>query len=769
MTFRFTFLSIICFLIVNSSQAVEPKPLKDYLEFSKQSAEWTWEHKDSIIDSWRENFDPDYVWGYFAPPKLIEMTRINAALFSIENDDKYAQRAKEILLTYRNFRDEYPEKAAAQRPDYESGVPPLPDFFNLMLYIRAYDMMKDKGIFDKAEKKIIEETVAASLDYQMRIQEWGPTNRAILRAECFAWALRAFPDHPKATKWKIYEQAAGGDNWGNWQIEDAAHYHAVWLYSMTGYAEANDRLEELFQLPEMHYYDDYFLNLMCPAGMIPDFGDSYWMSYWYRFLAFFETAANQYDDPELKWAASVIADTFFDTTDVNETQIACTLLDCYRLGSDEIQPRKPDNLSTEVMGDLVGKKVVFRDGWDANSTYMLLNYRDEGDGGMLFRNYLRDTYPTEEEKMVHGHADENSIAMLMYGGSILLHDGGYREYMPSGPYGAYRADYFHNRMCVRPEKIWMGQEKDGHRYSPPDNPEIPGQKVLEFLHNSGACQPVRTQKTDFMTFDEFDYSRTRLIHERFGYQWDRAVIYVKETDMFIVFDIVKANERGYLTACNLWHTRGILAQGEHWYDTRYDSLGSIGLQTDNNLLIYFPKTHFRLESVEDENRFWQKEKLISQYTGQHFELGRYIGFVTVLAPHSRGIDPKEIVQNISYFGTKDDDKGMAVEIKHNDKVIKLGVKCELRMDIVRDYRRPKYTYEAGKMQFGKLETNGDLFFTVTSGNKMAYTIINFSKAYFDGKELFVQKEANFGLSFDGKPDRSGRSKVRFWQGEIEIE
>ena len=70
-----------------------------------------------------------------------------------------------------------------------------------------------------------------------------------------------------------------------------------------------------------------------------------------------------------------------------------------------------------------------------------------------FRDYLRDSIPVEEEKMTHGHADENSIVLLMSGGSVLLRDGGYRDYMPSGPFGAYRQDYFHNRLVVRPEKI----------------------------------------------------------------------------------------------------------------------------------------------------------------------------------------------------------------------------------------------------------------------------------------------------------------------------
>ena len=84
---------------------------------------------------------------------------------------------------------------------------------------------------------------------------------------------------------------------------------------------------------------------------------------------------------------------------------------------------------------------------------------------MNFRDYLRDSLPVEEEKMTHGHADENSIVSLMSGGSILLRDGGYRDYMPSGPFGAYRQDYFHNRLVIRPEKIFMGQSKGDLRYA----------------------------------------------------------------------------------------------------------------------------------------------------------------------------------------------------------------------------------------------------------------------------------------------------------------
>ncbi len=95
---------------------------------------------------------------------------------------------------------------------------------------------------------------------------------------------------------------------GNWEIEDASLYNGVWLYALMGYADTRDEFSELFRTPEIYYYyAQYFLNLMAPKGMVADFGDANWNSNWRHFLVFFEAAARQYGDPQLKWAASVVA------------------------------------------------------------------------------------------------------------------------------------------------------------------------------------------------------------------------------------------------------------------------------------------------------------------------------------------------------------------------------------------------------------------------------------------------------------------------------
>ncbi len=247
---------------------------------------------------------------------------------------------------------------------------------------------KDKSNqLDEAEREKTEGDIARSIEYLLRSQEWGTMNRAALRAESLAWAVRALPSHPRARTWEMQRRALGDDNWGNWQIEDATFYDGVWLYSLLGYADALGKREELLKTPEMTYYAHYYLHLMSPAGMIPDFGDASWESNWAHFLVFFEAAAAVLKDPQRKWAAATISRNFIDFKDPSNVGLGYILLDCARWGSDSLAARPPTTLSEEVMEDVQGKKIVFRNGWQPTSTYLLLNYRDEGDGGLNFRDY----------------------------------------------------------------------------------------------------------------------------------------------------------------------------------------------------------------------------------------------------------------------------------------------------------------------------------------------------------------------------------------------
>jgi len=103
-----------------------------------------------------------------------------------------------------------------------------------------------------------------------------------------------------------------------------------------------------------------------------------------------------------------------------------------------------------------------------------------------------------------------------------------------------------------------------------------------------------------------------------------------------------------------------------------------------------------------------------------------------------------------------------------DKKVIVGVKNDLRMDMARDWRRPKYTYESGKMSFGDIETNGDFVFALIKGMKLKYTIVNLTKAFYKDKVLVEAKPGFFGLAFDGSPETTGVGKLRYWRDEVEI-
>ncbi len=738
-----------------------------YLEYARRAADYTWAHQGEILARWKQGFDAESPFGYRPPGELLEMARIYAALYEKEKTPAHAERAKAILLQYGDHRAQYPEWAARARPDYGNGVPALPDFFTVMRYVRTFDTLHRLGVLAPDEVSRVEKVIAHSIEYLMQTAEWGAMNRAMLRAESLAWAVRALPRHPRAAVWQTERDALGNDNWGHWEIEDATIYHGVWLYALLGYADALDRIDDLFRTPQVFYYAQYFLNLMSPAGFVPDFGDAHWGSNWQHFLVFFEAAATRLSDPRMKWAAQAIAGRFVDFEHPTSSGLGCFLLDAYRWARDDVPAQAPASRSAEVMDDVQGKKIVFRDGWTPRSTYMLLTYRDEGDGGLNFRDYLRDTIPVEEEKMTHGHADENSIALLMSGGSVLLHDGGYRDYMPSGPFGAYRQDYFHNRLCIRPEKIFMGQSKGEGRYSTKD--AVAGQAVLEFLRDAGSYRPVQTRKVDFLALPEFAYSRTRLIDPGWGYDWDRVIVHVDDPNLFVVFDVFKARSEEFFTLANLWHTRKIYAQGDHWYDTGYDAIGQAQLPGHDRLLVLFPATQFRLESVEPQRRHGQDELTISQTTGHHFELAETEAFVTVLVPHDGGQAAADLATRIQVVDAKPSRGGTAVRIQAGGRSVLVGVKRDLRMDMARDWRRPRYLYEQGRVAYGAFQTDGDLLFAVEDGGSLHYTCVNMTRLDRGDRTLFQAGFSYYGLAFDGSSETKGIGKVRYWRDTVKLD
>ena len=728
---------------------------RGYLEQIKAGLKTWLEIYDAQIERWRKSIDLNDFFGYQPPSLPIHCAVTEAFLYSLEKNKAYAERARERLISYRQFTKAYPEDYKYTHPEYENGLPPINSIFLILPYLQAYLWIKDSGVLSPGDHKAIESTVADSLSALFRFPEWGAHNRAAYRAAGLAAASLAFPNNPEASNWAQMARVLASDSIGNWSIEDSSSYHLMWLFAMIWYIDLTGR-SDFFNHVTTRYYFDYFVSLLTPAGWIPDFGDSNWGSNWTCYIACMERGAKEYQDPKMRYAACKVYDRMIERN--GKSKILGSpydLIAAYLWMDENIAPEKPTFRSQEVLDDLVGKKIIFRSGWEDDSTFLLLNYKPETDYGYTPREYLKNTIPVEAEKAHHGHADENSICLLMHNETVLLHDSGYRERIPNGK---YRADIYHNRIVARKG---LPERKDS---------------ILDFLRDSGKYKPVETQKIDFITFREVDMSRTRVIDRNMGYQWDRVLIYLKRSDNFIIIDGIEILPEGDpektrpLTFSNLFYTRKILSRGEGYFDTWIDQIRGYRNPDRSALLICFPQ-HGEggfWEGTDTTRRYYQKEKLIHQTVSKELKAGDMIAFVTVLIPHLKGADVKALVKNINVPEVSHYPRAIAVEIKKDDQKITLCVKLDLRMEILKENIRPRYNWESGAVRYGFVQTDAHFAYLKEGQKKLDYAFTEGTKIIYRGKEVFAAKEYGFPGQPDGEPMRKGVPKWRAWEGSMRI-
>lgn len=698
---------------------------------------------DETIENWRQSIDANNFFGYNPPATPIHCAEAEAFLFQLEGDIDYARRARERLVTYRQFTEDFPAVPSEQRPEYADGLPPITNFFMHPHYVRAYEWIKSSGVLSVEDHHIIEQTVADSLDVLFRFPEWGAHNRAMLRAAGLAMAVRAFPQNPSAGDWAQMGRVMAQDTIGSWSIEDASLYHAVWMHALLLYADATDD-PGIFRHVTTRYYFDYFLALLTPSDAIADFGDADWRSNWHYYIACFERAAREYQDPRYRYAACRIYNRFWNEAGQQDRFGTFPLfLDACRWVDEQVEPEAPTTGSQEVLEDLAGKKVVFRTGWDDDATFLLLNYKPETGHGYTPREYLKHTICVEAEKAHHGHSDENAVSLLMSKGSILLHDGGYREELPNGK---YRADFYHNRIVVR-------------RGIPHDRDHL-----LGFLEDGGVHKPTETEKIDFITFSDVEMSRTRVTDRNVGYQWDRTVVHLKREGMFVLFDGVSFLLDGQFTLSNLFYTRDILREGPGYYDTRIDEIRGYPNPGEQALLVWFAQTVDRWEGTDTTRRHYQDETLIHQTLSATYRRGDMVSFCTVLMPHGSQDDVEQLARMCRVPSVDRMPGATGLEIQTDDGLITIGLKLDLTREILMENIRPRYNYESGRTAYGAVETDARFVYCRAHGETLDYAFTEGVKLRYRDEDVFAGEPCGFPLQFSGPETQTGVPKWRAWEG-----
>jgi hypothetical protein len=731
----------------------------DVLEYLKKTLDHALGEKETMIEDWKKQFaDVEEtenmleLLGYRPPDFLVSIAAISSYLFEKTDEIKYAEITRDIVVSLGSFRDFFPERFR-DRVEYESGVPVVNWFRTLPKYIECYERTKKAGIYSKDDVAKIAESVASSVDILFAFPEWSAMNRAMLRAESLMAAAVAFPDHENAKKWRKMAEILASDSIEQWEIEDAQIYHPVWLRPYVNYLDLTGRTE-VFNSPLMKFYFDYFVSLITPNRTIPEFGDGIWKVALDEYYLMLERGAKEYQSGEMKWAANEIFANMSGSMENSVYKIdGKSLFEQPHIGfanllvarepyvDPNVEPVVPHYGSGDALDEIISKKIVFRSDWSKDATYLMLNYKDEGYYSIMQKNYLKHILAVEEEKMHHGHSDENSICLFMKNGTILLADGNYREIAPSGEYGAFRADIFHNRVVVRNVKKSLNQP------------------YFAIFRNSGAYNDkVRTTKMDFQSFKEIEYSRTRLEDDKLNYRWDRILTRHKTDDYFIMVDALKFFTSDYYTIANILHTRQIIDQGENWFVTRIDQLmGEIPIDGELDLLVIFPQDKFT--NTQKEWRDKQEEIALFQGVSQYYDAGKVESFVTILYPIKRGDDPARYVERFTL--PRNDSKGTAVEMKHGDRHNLYGFKLDLDMDLLKEDVRPRYNYESGKLSYADVETDADVFFLDITADGPYFSATHLVKFVYKDQVLFDTPESQF-FQVWGKSDRKGRAKWRRW-------
>ena len=690
----------------------------DYLAYITKAAKKGRETYQKSIDTWRENFDADYMFGYSSPGIISSQIHMEAVLYQLTGKSEHAGFIKEGLTLPMELAKIFPEEIRKQRKEYYRGVPLMEPLFQLHAYMNAYLAIKDTGLLDEDDIMTVRQSVIQSVTPLIFCPEWGAHNRSMLRACALVQAAYVVGDNEETMEWVKLADYLAEESMGRWSLEDASHYIPLWLFACIMYAKWRGIEDRYYARPQTRYYFDYITHLITPEGQIPGFGDAWFHSDWQIWVACLEMGATRYRSGEMKAAAEKIYEFGMRKTgDVFSPGIGNYMAYAYKWSDDDVEKAGIGYGSEEVLDEVIGKKITFRD----DKAYLLYNYRDEGMYGFIPRQYLRTSIPVKAEKMHHGHGDENSIAHFEIDGNILLHESGYRERLPNGK---YRADLYHNKLVFR---------QGGADFS---------QGNFNALHDDGYYKHVRTEKIHFQVYDHVDYLRTRNHYEPLDLTWDRCVARIKEDNTIIVVDWVESKPEQKVTIGNVWHSQHAVDAGGNAFDTYIDDI----MRGQKDKAPYINRKELALlvefigggtaASTDGIMRNHGDAVMVSECRTVSFDKGGREVFITVLTPHDRKTGADDISGRVKVTVTDEEKGTLALSYAGGSEML-LTFKLDLGLGIhhYEEDRAPAYDWEAGKIAYGDIVTDADFTYLAFRGDEISYGMLNGCRIYYGDREI----------------------------------
>ncbi len=661
---------------------------------------------------------------------------------------RYMERAKRYVLdvydvyhTLKTYQEA--ERIALRNADF----PTLGWMFEPEPYISTYNEIKDIADFTDEETAYVETVVELAMRPIERMPEYGPMNRSMLRALNLAAAGSSFPEHEEAAKWLKMGRHIFADSLNKWSMEDSGAYQGIWLYSFIAYNEyvPTVRTEENYVVK---HYADLWARLVTPLGFIPDYGDWDLAEDWVHIAAVMEKCATLYHSAELKYAVNR-----FTEAQVGHAsglaggieRFLRQLVSAHDWSNDDLAERQPPPHSQEACDDTIGKKCVFRNGWDRASSYLLLNYRDEPETNEIYRKNLTLTIPVKAEKTHHGHSDENALCMLVAQERILLAESGYRK--GSERDCTYRSDYYHNKLIVRKGVTKM--------YSFFDH-------IIDF----GEYNPVRTERIYFYRFDEVDCSRTRLYDTRNAAVCDRIVYYLKKEGCFIVNDVVLPQEDGSYTVGPVYHAQDIKPAGSSSYVLSQTEISrgqelTYTQPDDVKLYLHFPMNEYDVE-LQAIDRAYRNQMTVSQFFAGYANNQFPLFFSSVLYPSQQGKP-----SFFDSFNYQKKPKGVGLQFSIGERCYTLFDRYCYESKIEDLNKRPAYSFDAGREHVFELETDAYSALTIQDSDSAYFCCVDFSTLIYKGRSFF-EMEAMEQLQLDFKDPLKRTTSWSNWDDRVQM-
>jgi hypothetical protein len=275
---------------------------------------------------------------------------------------------------------------------------------------------------------------------------------------------------------------------------------------------------------------------------------------------------------------------------------------------------------------------------------------------------------------------------------------------------------------------------------------------------------MATERIDFRTFDEVEFSRTRATDVRAGYEHDRVLVYLRQLDWFLVIDAIRLLAEGPYTVSNLFYTHEVTARGETWFDTRLGAMRGYepAAGRDRRLLIAFLGREDAWQGTEPVRRYYQDEILVQQSTSGRASKGMWQVFATALVPHDGGEDAAALAGRVT-IPSVSRASAAAVRVQGPGGDITVGVKLDLEEAVRFADVRPRYDWASGRTRYGDWETDANFLYGRRQGDELSWAWTEATRLELDGRELFQGQEGAFPLQYTQPETRHAVTRWRAWQ------